>query len=397
MRAALFVVTSVATLSCTPPKPSKDVSLDLVARLENASPGERDRMVREAIERNGGTPLVEGDSALFLVEGSSDGPPPRLLADFNGWGEPEDRLAEAAMTLLEGTSWYYLERTLDPRARIEYAIARESTEDDALHLDPENPRTVEGFSRSYSELRMPAYPDAPELLDDPSIPRGRLVETEIESRIRGNRRKILVYLPAGYEDGDRRYPTAYFGDGSDYVSRVPVPRILDYVIARGGVRPLVGVFIEPMPRSEEYRMNEDYGRFVAEELVPWIDSRYRTIDSAEARAVLGGSRGGLAAADVAYSHADTFGACGAIAPAASPTNLIDVIAQGEVKPVRFFVLVGLYDLDWRPDGIALYDVLRSKGYDVEFLEIPEGHSWNAWKSYIDDVLMVLFPAERRTS
>src|SRR3990172_3306262 len=118
----------------------------------------------------------------------------------------------------------------------------------------------------------------------------------MESRIRGNRRKILVYLPAGYEESsDRRYPTAYFGDGSDYVSRVPVPRILDHAISRGTVRPLVAVFIEPMPRSEEYRMNEDYGRFVAEELVRWINSHYRTIASAEARAVLGGSRGGLAA------------------------------------------------------------------------------------------------------
>jgi len=207
-----------------------------------------------------------------------------------------------------------------------------------------------------------------------------------------------VYLPAGYdESGNRRYPTAYFGDGSEYVSNVPVPRILDYTIARGSVRPLIAVFIEPIPRNEEYRMNDEYRRFLVEELVPSIDNRYRTIASAEARAVLGGSRGGLAAADVAYFHADTFGACGAIAPAASPMNLVDVVAQGEVKPVRFFVLVGLYDLDWRPDGIALYDALRSNGYDVEFLEIPEGHSWNAWKSHIDDVLTFLFPAEGRAS
>ena len=194
MRATLVVVAWVAPLACAP---LKNESLDLVARLESAPPGERDRIVREAIASNGGTPLVEGDSALFLVERSPDGPPPRLLADFNGWGEPEGRLAETAMTPLDGTSWFYLKRTLDSRARIEYAIARESTEDAALHLDPENPRTVEGFSRSYSELRMPAYADAPELLEDPSLPRGRLVETELQSRVLGNRRRIIVYLPHG--------------------------------------------------------------------------------------------------------------------------------------------------------------------------------------------------------
>jgi enterochelin esterase-like enzyme len=395
MRAALTIIAALASLCCAEPN---DAPLDLLSHLEAASPGDRDRLVREAIERNGGTPLVEGDQALFLVEKAPGGPQPRLLADFNGWGEPEERLADTAMAALEGTSWYYLKRRLHPEARIEYAIARESTEDAALDLDPENPRIVEGFSRSYSELRMSAHRDAPELVEDPSLPRGRIVETEIESRIRGNRRKVLVYLPPGYEEsGELRYPTAYFGDASDYVSRVPVPRILDYVIARGAVAPLIAVFVEPVPRSEEYRMNEQYRRFLAEELVPWIDGRYRTIASPESRAILGGSRGGLAAADAAYFHADTFGACGAIAPATSPTNLVDVVARGEVKPVRFFVLVGLYDLDWRPDGIALHEALRTQGYDVGFLEIPEGHSWNAWKSHIDDVLVYLFPAERRAS
>ena len=395
MRTTLIILVWVVFAGCFSPE---EAPLDLVARLENASPGERDRMVRDAIESNGGTPIVEGDSALFFVERTPGGPPPRLLADFNGWGEPEERLADAAMTPLEGTSWYYLKRTLDPRARIEYAIARESTEDASLHLDPENPRTVEGFSRSYSELRMPAHPEAPELEDDPSLPRGRLVETELDSIVLGNRRRIIVYLPPGYEEnGEERYPTAYFGDGAAYVSNVPVPRILDYTIARGEVRPLVSVFIEPSNRSEEYRMSDRYRRFLVEELVPWIDGRYRTIASAEARAVLGGSRGGLAAADVAYFQAETFGACGALAPATSPMNLIEVVARGEVKPVRFFVLVGLYDLDWRPDGVALYDVLRTKGYDVEYLEIPEGHSWNAWKSHVDDALRYLFPGDRRTS
>jgi enterochelin esterase family protein len=353
-------------------------------------------MVREAIARNGGTPLVEEDAALFLVHGSS-GPAPRLLADFNGWGETEEQLAEAAMTPIEGTEWYFLKRALDPRARIEYAIARDSTDDAALELDPENPRIVQGFSRSYSELRMPGYAEAPELVFDPTVPKGQLVEAEIESRIRGNRRKIHVYLPAGYEEsGERRYPTAYFGDGNAYVANVPVPRILDNLIARGRVMPLVAVFVEPAPRREEYRMNPEYRRFLVEELVPWIDSRYRTLDSAGSRAVLGGSRGGLAALDVAYHHPETFGACGAISPAISPMSLLDDIEKGDLASLRVFVLVARYDLEFREDGNALARALRERGYETGFLEIPEGHTWNAWKSHIDDVLEFLFPGEGRT-
>jgi enterochelin esterase family protein len=302
------------------------------------------------------------------------------------------------MAPIEGTLWHYLSRALDPGARIEYAIALESTEDAALHLDPENSRTVQGFSRPYSELRMPDYQEAPELAEDPSLPRGRLVETSIESRVRGNRRTIHVYLPADYEEtGERRYPTVYFGDGNAYVSNVPVPRILDNLIAGGSVRPLIAVFVEPAPRNEEYRMNPDYRRFVVEELVPWVDGTYRTIPTASERALLGGSRGALSALDVAYHHAETFGACGALSPALAPMNLLEILEKGDVRSLRVFVLVALYDEEFREDGLALTRTLRGRGYDVGFLEIPEGHSWNAWKSHIDDVLEFLFPGEGETN
>ena len=85
-------------------------------------------------------------------------------------------------------------------------------------------------------------------------------------------------------------------------------------------------------------MDLDYRRFVVEELVPWVDERYRTIPSAQSRAILGGSRGALAALDLAWFGPDVFGACGAIAPAVSPFNLIDLIREGDVKPIRFFIL-----------------------------------------------------------
>jgi enterochelin esterase-like enzyme len=78
-------------------------------------------------------------------------------------------------------------------------------------------------------------------------------------------------------------------------------------------------------------------------------------------------------------------------------NLLETVGNGEVRPLRVFVLVALYDVEFREDGVALARTLRERGYDVGSLEIPEGHSWNAWKSHIDDVLEFLFPGEGRTS
>ncbi|HEY7697764.1 MAG TPA: hypothetical protein VIE88_05070, partial [Vicinamibacteria bacterium] len=45
--------------------PRKNDTLDRIGRLEQAPPNERDRLLRDALARNGGTPIVEGDSALL--------------------------------------------------------------------------------------------------------------------------------------------------------------------------------------------------------------------------------------------------------------------------------------------------------------------------------------------
>ena len=76
-------------------------------------------------------------------------------------------------------------------------------------------------------------------------------------------------------------------------------------------------------------------------------------------------------------------------------SLLDDIEKGDLAPLRVFVLVAHYDLEFREDGNALARALRERGYETGFLEIPEGHSWNAWKSHIDDVLEFLFPGEGR--
>ena len=148
---------------------------------------------------------------------------------------------------------------------------------------------------------MPAYERPPEFLEDPSVPKGLVRESVFKSRILNNERKVFVYLPNGYDESERRYPSLCIGDGGGYVER-GIPRLLDYAIANGICRPLIAVLVDPVVRREEYRMHEGYRRFVTEELVPFIDKNYRILTEPKERAVMGSSRGGLAATDLAYSH-----------------------------------------------------------------------------------------------
>jgi enterochelin esterase family protein len=242
-----------------------------------------------------------------------------------------------------------------------------------------------------SELRMPAYRPPPEIVPDPSIPRGRVETHDFTSRVLGNTRKVHVYLPAGYLRATARYPVAYFGDGTNYLEEAKLAAVLDNAIVQTTVRPLIAVLVDPVNRREEYRANPDYRRFVVEELVPFIDGAYRTIDAPEARVVSGSSRGALAAVDLAFHHPDLFGFVVALSPALRPSDIVGEIERGQPKPVRFYVVGSRYDAEWLPDARRLRDVLLARGYDVVYQEIPEGHDTLAWRARIDDALAAFLP------
>ena len=140
-------------------------------------------------------------------------------------------------------------------------------------------------------------------------------------------------------------------------------------------------------------MHAGYRRFMTEELVPFVDESYRTRTEPNQRAALGASRGGLAAADLAYSHPEIFGFAAALTPATRPTNFNEIIASSPVRPVRFFLMVGLYDTRWANDGFALRDALVEAGYDFAYLEVPEGHNLKARGARFDEILADFFPPE----
>ncbi len=362
---------------------------ELITGFDRLSSQERQERVDHYIATNGSTPVVEGNEAIFLAQGEPS-TPPRILDDFNAWGRNDDGpvASAGAMTPIGGTDWYYLRRDFQEDARIEYSVMRGEAEE----LDPNNPSTTPGFEHQLSELAMPAYLPPPEFSADASVAKGQVAESIFKSRILSNERKILVYLPSGYEESDRRYPSIYIGDGALYAER-GFPALIDYAIEKGLCRPLIAVFVDPVIRREEYRMHDGYRRFMTEELVPFIDESYRTLPEPNERAILGASRGGLAAANLAYSHPEIFGFAAALTPAIRPTHFNEIIASNPARPVRFFLMVGLYDTRWAKDGFALRDALVEGGYDFTYLEVPEGHNLKARGAQFDEILADFFPSE----
>jgi S-formylglutathione hydrolase FrmB len=159
---------------------------------------------------------------------------------------------------------------------------------------------------------------------------GRLDQQEITSELlRGNplgdphQRPIWVYLPPDYDGRpSQAYPVVYVIQGytghlamwdnrSPY--RQPFPETADAVFASGQAPPAIVVYLDAWTAygGSQFVDSPGTGRYhsyLCDEVVPWVDSRYRTLPDAAHRAIMGKSSGGFGAMITPMLRPDLFGA-----------------------------------------------------------------------------------------
>jgi hypothetical protein len=158
---------------------------------------------------------------------------------------------------------------------------------------------------------------------------GRLDEQVIASdRLKGNplgdphERPLLVYVPPGYDaEPERRYPTVYQIQGyTGHVGmwrnrtafRQPFPELADAAIARGDCPPAIVVYVDAWTSIGGSQFLDspatgDYHSYLCDEVVPWVDTHYRTRAARGYRAIAGKSSGGYGAMVTAMLRPDLFG------------------------------------------------------------------------------------------
>ena len=328
-------------------------------------------------------PVIEHDTlANFIYTGAPSSV--TVPGDANGWNP-----GAYAMSRVQGTSLWYYSRSFESDARLDYKFVVNGS---AWILDPRNPRQVSGGFGPNSELRMPAYIPAPEIQYDPAIAHGSLRDTTWYSVYLGNYRSIKIYTPPGYEASADSFPVAYFHDGLEYVSLASANNTIDYLIAEKLIEPVIAVFIPPVNRTNEYAGSQmtAFSQFMVSEIVPYVDSRYRTKRSPESRAVLGASNGGNISLWLGYHYPETFGNIGAFS-----SNIVDSLSRGfsesEMKNLVLYLDLGTYDISQLiPMVRSFIPVLASKGYLYEYHEYHEGHSWGNWRAHLDNALKLFF-------
>jgi predicted alpha/beta superfamily hydrolase len=244
----------------------------------------------------------------------------------------------------------------------------------------------------------------------------------------GHMKRILVYLPPGYDCTARRYPVLYLNDGHDLFDWNPFatdlePALaaeiaaregwygtwrldaqLDRALAQGDLPAMVVVGIAtddglrsrdlaPVPwnGSAEARGGA-YAAFVAHTVVPAVDRAYRTIANAPCRGIGGASLGGVSALHIALAYPEAFGVAFALSPLLRDPALAGFLAglwrrAGGAGPRV------LIDVDDDPVGHADRQWLSvvGTGPQTMVLQTPGGrHAIASWAERVIPALQALF-------
>jgi enterochelin esterase family protein len=386
MRAVLVAVIFISGCAGDPQSWS-----DLKKQLPSLDAAALDAAVEKFIAAKHGTPIIENQTRLVFLAKDRNGQTPRIVGDFNGWAvTPKGYdVTIGTTTKIEGSSWSYVESTSYTNARLEYGFLF----DKDYAVDPMNPRQVQAFTGPRSEVRMPFFVPQPEVDEIGSAPKGEVIADTFDSRSLGAKRRVWFYLPPGYAaSADTLYPVIYVLDGNNYVEKMDVPGVLDHLIANKSIPPVIAVFSEPGDRQEEYSRNPKWRAFIANELVPSVDKRFRTFPTPDHRVILGSSLAAYGAVDLAVAAPSVFGLCAAIAPPAQTATVVSnqAAARAAVVSIKFFVLGGVYDS--MIDGARLLrTTLDSYQAPVTYLEVSEGHNTNTFRGHLDDALKALLP------
>lgn len=241
-------------------------------------------------------------------------------------------------------------------------------------------------------------------------PKGTLRSFPVTAAQLGNTRDITIYTPPGWDRSRDDTVLLFVFDAKEYLSKVPVPLILDNMIAAGAVPPVVAVFVanpDRNARARELPGNDAFADFMAGELLPRVISETGMKAVASRTVLAGSSYGGLASATVALRHPQAFGNVLSLSgsfwwhpQASAPTrpeyvaSLVSSLKRRE--NLRFFLSAGLFEVG--SGGIAgildttrhLRDVLEAKGYPVIYRDYAAGHDYFAWRGALADGMIALF-------
>lgn len=242
-------------------------------------------------------------------------------------------------------------------------------------------------------------------------PKGTLKEMQYSTSVPGPlTRRMIVYLPEGYEESDKRYPVIYLLHGArgyetSWILKGDILRITDSLVTNGFAEPAIIV----MPNVNQYNNDADMDlsrrksaleslfeidgtveTAFLNDVVAFTDNHFRTMPDKRHRAIGGLSIGGLQSLYISANAPDKFGYIGMFSPMHkimqrhSAYNKFYKGLQDKLQtqfacaPYLYLIMIGKRDF-FLPHIKNYHRYLNKQEYQHKFIITPGGHDWPYWK------------------
>ncbi len=222
---------------------------------------------------------------------------------------------------------------------------------------------------------------------------GTVVEMNFYSDLIAKDFSYKVYLPpCYYRDPGKQYPVLYLLHGLSYDNeqwiRLGLTDTMDELIRDE----VLGTFIVVLPTESPFDPPELslYDDVIVEELIPHVDSSFRTLNEKSYRGIGGLSRGASWSVRIGFEYYELFSKVGAHSLPIFETDVSQIQTWITQTPKDnlplFFIDIGRDDPEWKT-AQTLASLLDQNGVPHEWYLFNQGHSESYWADHLEQYLL----------
>ena len=278
-------------------------------------------------------------------------------------------------------------------------------------VDPAT-ETFFGCNRQSGGIEIPEGDEGNYYRPQQGVPQGQVRSLYYFAKSTNEWRHAMVYTPADYEKGKKKYPVLYLqhGMGEDetgWSKQGHMQHIMDNLIAKGDAVPMIvvmesGDIKAPFKGGDNRQGFSTYGNSFYEvmmnDLIPTIDAKFRTLTDRDHRAMAGLSWGGHQTFDVVLNHLDKFAWMGTFSGAIFGLDVKTAYNGIFTRPDEFnkkihylFMMSGTEGMDKMFNTKKTVDELNAQGIKAVYYESTgTDHEWLTWRRGLKEFVPKLF-------
>ena len=218
--------------------------------------------------------------------------------------------------------------------------------------------------------------------------------------------QLLIYIPANYTPL-YRYNILIASDGKDYFQLGGIPRLADELIDDYEIEHLIVVGVPYKSVGDRKRkyipsgdQHEAYLRFLAHELVPYLDREFSTNALGACRGLIGDSMAATVSLLAAVKYPHIFG------KAILHSPYVDDLVMEKVRTAKGFDQLSIYHVigtdedevilhdktvkDFLTPNREMHQLMVEMGYETFYEEFKGNHTWKYWKPDLKRALIENF-------